>query len=103
MDGKKKCLLKETTVLQDVMDNVLLNVTNTISPDVKSTVSVNSDSKKIRHRMDYFIFTHNFNSDCITIYNYYYSLSLHKLQFKTKKYWHTSNITVERSNDYKNF
>ena len=39
------------------MDSVSANVTNTIPTDVASTVSVNSDDKKVRYEIDCYIHT----------------------------------------------
>ena len=37
------------------MDSASINVTNTIPTNVRSVVPINSDDKKVRHEIDYFI------------------------------------------------
>ena len=69
-------------------DSVSTNVTNTISKNVTVTVPINSDDKKVRYKMDYYIFhtflivviyiTINITNN-ITIHHRYYLLSLRKI------------------------
>ena len=54
-----------------VTNSVSTNVTNTISTIVTSIVSINSDHKKIRYKMDCYIL-HTF----LVVTNYYLWLSL---------------------------
>ena len=52
------------------------NVANTLPTNVMSTVSTNFHNKKVDCRMVLLYYAHSFISDYITIYKYYYLLSL---------------------------
>lgn len=54
------------------------------------------DDKKVRCKVRLFYFTHVFITVHITIHNFYYLLSLHKAQVKTKTYCLTNNVKVEK-------
>ena len=64
-----------------VMDIVSTKMTNTI----ETNVSMNSDDKRVRYKIDCYIL-HSFISDHATIDNYNYLLSYAKHRSKQKKY-----------------
>ena len=80
-----------------VMDIASTNVANTIA----TNESTNSDGKKVRYKIDCYIF-HSFISDYITIDNYYYLLSLAKHRSKLKKFCPASNIKMVNNEFQKN-
>ena len=41
--------------IENVADSLSTNVTNTAQKNVKSTVSINSDNKKVKYKMDCYI------------------------------------------------
>ena len=55
----------------NVPDSVSTDVTNTISTKVMSTVPVNSDDKKVRDKMDYYI---AYTFLLVTIFYHYFLL-----------------------------
>ena len=46
-------------------------------------------------------FTDFFSRDHITIHNCYYLLLLPKTYVKTRKYWYTNNMNMEKDNKFK--
>ena len=60
------------------MDIVSTKVINTIAAIATSTESINCHNKKVRYKIDCYLFHTVFISDHITIDNYYYLLSLCK-------------------------
>ena len=62
---------------------------NAIPTNVTSTISINSDDKKVRFlkKEDIFLYSaHSFIGDHTTVYNRCYLLSFCKTQVKTKKH-----------------
>ena len=54
-----KCIVDDLVIVCDeninVMDSVSTNMTNKLSTNVASTVSIKFDGKKVRYKMDYYI------------------------------------------------
>ena len=65
-------------------DSVSTKVTNTILPNVMTTVSMDSDNNKVRYNVLLYS-AHGFISDYVTIQNCHYLLSLCKAKVKTIK------------------
>ena len=75
-------------------NTVLKNMTNYVPTNVNSTVSINSDDKKVRYETDCYILPYVFISSHITIHHRYYLPSL----CQNKRIWHIDNIKMEKLN-----
>ena len=64
-------------MIQIVCDDIIY-VINIVSANVTSTVSINSDHKKVRYTMDYYI-SHSFISGHITTHNRCYFLIMQNI------------------------
>ena len=76
------------------------NVTSIIQTNVLSTVSINSDSKKVRHKMNCYILHTFLLLDIllllIAIICYHYI----KIRSKQTKYSLTNNTKMEKNNEF---
>ena len=81
-----------------VMDSISTNVTNTISVIATSTVSINSDDKRVRYKMNCYIL-HTFYLATIVLFIIVIIAVI--MENMGKKYQNMNNIKIDKNNELK--
>ena len=75
----------------EYLESIPTDMTNNISTNVVRSMSINSDDKKVRDKIDYYILHRILFSDNINIHNRNYLVSSYKKYAKLKTYRRTNN------------